>query len=194
MDLEVARLYFSAAEYTQGVRVLLRYHQGAERSAYSDADYVEVGGGLDEEAARVAREVEEQLREPRPTPEEDHAAERAIEALHERSERLADVSEKMLVSPHLEAAHRFRVLAYNASNESDFEALLFVRTNDPAHQRRAALLREASRTALQEAAARQKEARASGENGAEQEEIAPSQPPPPPLPSNPQPQAPDAAP
>ncbi len=79
-----------------------------------------------------------------------------MQALKDRSERLADVAEQMQVSPRLEASHRFRVLADNALNESNFEALQFVKTQDLNHRRRAALLRDASRMALQEASDRQK--------------------------------------
>jgi len=160
VDRALARFYFDAGQYASGVIALHRYYKGGEAPAASDAEYTAQAEGLDEEAVRLAREAEAKLPEPRLTEAEIEAAENVFEAIHDRSERLADVGEWIRVSPRLEAAHRFRVLAYNALNESDFEALLFVRTNDTAHRRRAALLREASRTALQEAVVRQNAARA----------------------------------
>ncbi len=157
LDLQLARLYVSAAEYDQSIRVLYRYHQAPTRAAYSDADYLAFSEALDEEAARLIREAEETLRAPLASGIDEATLESNLQMLKDRSERLADVAEKMQVSPRLEAAHRFRVLACNALNESNFEAQQFVKTQDLNHRRRAALLREASRTALQEAEDRQKD-------------------------------------
>ncbi|MCJ7822285.1 MAG: hypothetical protein MUQ26_04265, partial [Armatimonadetes bacterium] len=51
----------------------------------------------------------------------------------------------------LDPAHRYRVLAYNLLNESNFEVLMFLRTEDPDHQRRAEVLRSAVREARAQA-------------------------------------------
>jgi hypothetical protein len=91
------------------------------------------------------------LRLARPSDADDAGMERGLDETHNRSERLASLAERMQVSPREDPAHRYRVLAYNLLNESNFEALLYSRTNDASHDRRASLLREASRKAQREA-------------------------------------------
>ncbi len=162
VDLALVELYLEAGEFEQAVRVLYRYHRGGNRPAYTDDDYVVVAAGLDEEATRVMREAEAALREARGSQGEIEATEEVLDRLHDRSEQLADVGEWVKTSDLLDAAHRFRVLAYNALNESDYEALLYVRTNDDDHRRRSALLRDSARTALREATARQARALSPG--------------------------------
>ena len=43
----------------------------------------------------------------------------------------------------LDPAHRYRVLAYNLLNQSNFEALMYLRTRDEDRQKRSELLRDA---------------------------------------------------
>jgi len=151
LQLEVARVYFRGAEFAQGVRALSAYHQGAERAAYSDAEYTSLARGTDEEMMRLARQVEEVLRTPRSSAAETEQVETTVDGLHDQSEQLADLGELIKASPRMDVAHRFRVLAYHALNESNFEALTYVRTNDEEHRRRSALLRDAAGKAMQEA-------------------------------------------
>jgi hypothetical protein len=147
----LALLYLEEGETERGIDLLYRYHQAAERPAYSDADYELVARRLDEQATLLARLAEELLRLARPSDTDDAGMERGLDETHNRSERLAGLAEKMRVSPREDAAQRYRVLAYNLLNESNFEALLYSRTNDASHERRASLLREASRKAQREA-------------------------------------------
>lgn len=149
--LQVARIYFRSGEYAQGTRALSAWLQAETRPPAEDEAYLELTQGLDEEMARVAREVEEALRAVQGNPADDPAVEALVEELHNRSERLADLGELLTTSDRLLAAHRFRVLAYHTLNESNFEALTYVQTNDQAHRRRSALLRDAARKAVGEA-------------------------------------------
>ncbi len=151
LTLEVARVYFRAGEFAQGVRALYAYQQEAERPAYSDAEYAFLARGTDEEMTRLARQVEEVLRTPRPSAAETEQVETTVDGLHDQSEQLADLGELIKTSPRMDVAHRFRVLAYHALNESNFEALTYVRTNDEEHRRRSALLRDAAGKAMGEA-------------------------------------------
>jgi hypothetical protein len=57
----------------------------------------------------------------------------------------------MQVSSVLDPAHRYRVLAYNLLNQSNFEALLYLQTWDSERQKRAELLRDAFGKSLDEA-------------------------------------------
>jgi tetratricopeptide (TPR) repeat protein len=147
----LALLYLEEGETERGIGLLYRYHQAAARPAYNDADYETVARRMDEQATLLARLAEELLRLARPSDADDAGMERGLDETHNRSERLASLAERMQVSPREDPAHRYRVLAYNLLNESNFEALLYSRTNDASHERRASLLREASRKAEREA-------------------------------------------
>jgi hypothetical protein len=76
-----------------------------------------------------------------------------MEALHDTSNALATLAERMTVSHLMDPAHRYRVLAFNLLNQSNFEALMFLLTNDAERQRRAELLRTAFRKSLVQAEA-----------------------------------------
>jgi tetratricopeptide (TPR) repeat protein len=149
--LQAARIYFRSGEHTQGARALMAWLQGGARPPVADDEYLLWAQGLDEEMERVAREVEEALQAVQGNPTDDPEAEALVDELHNRSERLADLGELISVSDFMNAAHRFRVLAYHTLNESNFEALTYLRTNDQAHRRRSALLRDAARKAVGEA-------------------------------------------
>ena len=81
----------------------------------------------------------------------DDEADREMDSIHERSEALATLAKRMEVSPLLDPAHRYRLLAYNLLNQSNFESLMYLRTRDPEHQRRSDLLRSAFRKSLGQA-------------------------------------------
>lgn len=147
----LAVIYFRGGEEGPGVRALSVYHQAAEREPYDDGYYLVLAQGLDEEMERIAREVEEALRGPRSTADEIEEIERIVDGLHDRSERLADLGDRISTSGRADTAHRFRALSYHALNESNFEALTYARTNDESHRRRSALLRDAARRAMGEA-------------------------------------------
>jgi hypothetical protein len=76
-----------------------------------------------------------------------------MDALHDRSDALATVAERMQVSAALDPAHRYRVLAYNLLNQSNFEALMYLQSRDADRQTRSDLLRDAFRKSLKEAQA-----------------------------------------
>jgi len=81
----------------------------------------------------------------------DDEADREMDSIHERSEALATLAKRMEVSPLLDPAHRYRLLAYNLLNQSNFESLMYLRTRDAEHQRRSDLLRSAFRKSLGQA-------------------------------------------
>jgi tetratricopeptide (TPR) repeat protein len=149
--LQLVRIYFQSGDVTRGTQVLSSCHQEAKRPAYAEADYVLLAQGLEAEAEAVARAAEKALSAVRLNRAGADKAAATLEGLHDRSNRLADLGEAMLAPPSLEAAHRFRALAYNALNESTFEAQRYVQTGVEDHWRRSALLRDAVRTALKSA-------------------------------------------
>jgi hypothetical protein len=140
---ELGRLYLAEGKIPEGVQYLLAYYEQPSRPVYQDEDYLTVAGALDTEAEAVARAVQGAFAAQAIGQFSNEQADRELTALHDRSEALATLAEKMQVSPLLDPAHRYRVLAYNLLNQSDFEALMFTRTGDAERQRRADLLRTA---------------------------------------------------
>jgi len=141
----VARVYLSAGYFAEGVQALLAY-QTEEAPPYPDADYLAIAAGLDQEGEGLGRRVGAVSALPvRELTGEALDAE--LDALHDRSDKLATLAERMRVSDRLDPAHRYRVLAYNLLNQSNFEALMYFRTHDRDRRRRADLLREAFRKA-----------------------------------------------
>ncbi len=150
---ELGLLYLAAGEGTQGVSWLLSYHQTADRPAYTEAQYAVAAAGMDAEAEAVAREVQVALSARDLKEISDDEAEDRLDGLHTRSDNLATVGERMKAPEDLDAAHRYRVLAYNLLNQSGFEALFYVRTGDSDRLRRAEFWRKAYREARAQALA-----------------------------------------
>ncbi len=140
---ELGRLYLAEGKIPEGVQYLLAYYEQLSRPVYQDEDYLTVAGALDTEAENIARAVQAVFATLAISQYSNEEADRELTALHDRSEALATLAEKMQVSPLLDPAHRYRVLAYNLLNQSDFEAVMFTRTGDAERQRRADLLRTA---------------------------------------------------
>lgn len=147
MARQVARAYMRAGEVSDGVRALLDYHALEGRPAYTIDEYLSVAAGMDEESERIARRMQAISVASDTGRAGGEEKEMEAEALHTRSDRLATLAERMTPPALLEAAHRYRVLAYNLLNESNFEALLYFRTRDRDRQRRADVLREHCRRA-----------------------------------------------
>jgi len=145
VKLAVARAYFQAGISSRGVDHLLAY-QTPDRPAYTDEDYLSLTADLDKAGDAVARRVgtigDMPVRELA-----GDALNAELEALHDQSDALATAAERMKVSAKLDPAHRYRVLAYNLLNQSDFEALMYFQTHDPDQKRRSDLLRDAFRKA-----------------------------------------------
>jgi len=150
INLPLARLYLKTGHYPEGVSALLAYQAAGARSPYPDGDYLAIASGLDEEGQQVAQRVAVLTAKP-PDALPNDSTDAELDALHERSDRLAGLAEKMQVSSLLDPAHRYRVLAYNLLNQSDFEALMYFRTHDVDRQRRADFWREAFRIARAQA-------------------------------------------
>jgi len=150
---ELGLLYLAAGEVTQGVSWLLSYHEKADRPAYTEAQYAIAAAGMDAEAEAVAREVQAALSAGDLKEISDDEAEDKLDGLHTRSDNLATVGERMKAPEDLDAAHRYRVLAYNLLNQSGFEALFYVRTGDSDRLRRAEFWRKAYREARAQALA-----------------------------------------
>jgi len=148
---ELGLLYLAAGEPAQGVRYLLSYHEKADRPAYTQGQYAIAAAGMDAEAEAVAREVPAALSARDLNEVSDDEAEEKLDGLHTRSDNLATVGERARPPDDLDAAHRYRVLAYNLLNQSGFEALFYVRTGDPDRLRRAEFWRKAYREARAQA-------------------------------------------
>ncbi len=140
---ELGRLYLDEGKIPEGIRHLVVYYEQPDRPVYQDDDYLAVAGTLDTEAESVARAVQAVFAALALNQYNNEEADHELNALHDRSEALATLAEKMQVSSLLDPAHRYRVLAYNLLNQSNFEALMFVRTGDAERQRRSDLLRTA---------------------------------------------------
>lgn len=150
VGLALGQLCLSAGRVAEGVQALLAYQRRAPHAVYADRDYLALAAALDEESEWLARRVA--LLSARPVGElGNDRTETELDALHARSDQLATLAEGMRVSPLLDPAHRYRVLAYNLLNQSNFEGLLYFRTHDPERERRADLLREAFRKARAQA-------------------------------------------
>jgi tetratricopeptide (TPR) repeat protein len=148
-------LYLKAGKFAEGVKVLLAYYSlprgKGERAAWSDADYLSLSAALDEGSRTVAHDVQSQLSASLAGQADADQTASALGNLHTLSDNLATVAEKIQVSAALDPAHRYRVLAYNLLNESNFEAGLYAGTRDPERRRRADLLADAYRKALDQA-------------------------------------------
>jgi tetratricopeptide (TPR) repeat protein len=80
-------------------------------------------------------------------------ASEALQILHSRSDNLARLAEKIAPPQELDRSQRYWVLAANLANQSDFEALRYVRGQGEEILRRAQLFRQAAVAASQEARA-----------------------------------------
>ncbi len=149
--LQLARLCLRAGEISDAVAALTKYHREAERPAYTEEEYLDVFPALDEESERIARGAQAIFAARAVGQLDNEEADAQMDGLHERSEALATLAERMAVSARLDPAHRYRVLAYNLLNEANFEALMFLRTEVPDRQRRAEVLRSAFRQARTQA-------------------------------------------
>jgi len=148
---ELGRLYLAEGKIPEGVQSLLAYYETGGRPPYQDDDYMAVAAALDTEAEAIARAAQGVFAAQAIGQFTTERAHKEMDALHSRSDALATLAEKMQVSPRLDPAHRYRVLAYNLLNESNFEALMFVSTSDAERQRRAELLRDAFRKSVAQA-------------------------------------------
>jgi tetratricopeptide (TPR) repeat protein len=149
--IQIARLYLRAGDMSLGLQALDDYHAGAEAPTYTEAAYLDIFPFLDEESEVIAREVQRVFAARGVGEIDDEEAEPQLDALHDRSDRLAALAEQMQVSPGIDPAHRYRVLAYNMLNQSNFEALMFLHTGDGERRRRADLLRTAFRKSRSQA-------------------------------------------
>jgi len=151
VNRQLGILYLAAGELTQGIRVLLVYHREPERMPYEAADYFPIAAGLDAESERIARAVQTVLAARAAGELDDEQADADLTELHDQSDRAATLAERMAVAPSLTPAHRYRVLSHNLLNQSNFEALMYGRTQDTDRERRADLLRTACRKARAQA-------------------------------------------
>ncbi|MFB3881988.1 MAG: tetratricopeptide repeat protein [Armatimonadota bacterium] len=147
----LGEFYLENGYLAQGIAWLLAYQDGGTRPPYSDDEYLGIAPSLDEEASGLAEAAEAALATG--SVDEDGAAQgsQRMDGLHERSDRLATLAERMQVSAALDPAHRYRVLAYNLLNQSNFEGMMYLQTNDADRLNRSDLLREAFRKSLAEA-------------------------------------------
>jgi hypothetical protein len=147
--LQAARAYLSAGYFPQGLQALAAY-QTPDRPAYADQDYLALAADLDKGGEAIAKRVGEiaamTVRELT-----GDALNSELESLHDQSDKLATLAERMKVSAKLDPAHRYRVLAYNLLNQSDFEALMYFQTHDPDRKHRSDLLRDAFHKARSQA-------------------------------------------
>jgi tetratricopeptide (TPR) repeat protein len=149
VELPIARAYFSAGYASLGVRALAAY-QTPDRPPYADRDYLALAADLDKASDAIASRVG--VITEMPTRElTGDALSAEVHDLHDQSDRLASLVERMKASPRLDPAHRYRVLAYNLLNQSDFEAMMYFDTHDSDRKRRADLLRDAFRKARSQA-------------------------------------------
>jgi len=151
LQLQLARLCLRTGDIPASVAALATYHRGAQRPAYMDAEYLDVFPALDEESERIARSAQKIFAARGVGDLDDEEADAQMDRVHDQSDLLATLAERMAVSARLDPAHRYRVLAYNLLNESNFEVLMFLRTEDPDRQRRAEVLRSAFRQARAQA-------------------------------------------
>lgn len=147
---ELGRFYLVEGYRAQGIAWLLSYHRQAGRPAYGDDEYLDLAASADEEAKVVEEEAERAAVGGQLGGEQ---AAISMDALHDRSEALATLAERMQVSAALDPAHRYRVLAYNLLNQSNFEALIYLQSRDAERRARSDLLRDAFRKSLAEAQA-----------------------------------------
>ena len=121
------------------------------RPTYEDAAYLSLAPALETRAEDIARQAQGVFAARGLGELSDEAADAQMDALHAGSDALATLAERMTVSTLMDPAHRYRVLAFNLLNQSNFEALMYLRTNDSERQRRAELLRTAFRKSLGQA-------------------------------------------
>ncbi|MCJ7822299.1 MAG: tetratricopeptide repeat protein [Armatimonadetes bacterium] len=151
VGLQFARVYLWMGDSPAALAALFSYDGGGVRRAYTDAEYEDVAPALDEHSEALARGAQRVFAERALEDLDDEEADAQMDRLHDESDRLATLGERIQVSPRLDPAHRYRVLAYNLLNESNFETLMFLRTGDEDHQRRAEVLRSAFREARAQA-------------------------------------------
>lgn len=144
-------LYLTEGRTAEGIAALLRYHEGEERPSYENGRYYRMAMALDAESEAVARAAQEVFSVQALGQITADEASEEMDRIHDRSDTLATLVECMTVSPVLDPAHRYRVLAYNLLNQSNFESLLYLRTRDAERQRRAELLRAAFRKSREQA-------------------------------------------
>ncbi len=137
-------LALSEGSLPEGLGLLVSHHSESEPSDYEDAEYLEMLPALDGEAEEITRAAHGVFSGQALAQITDEQADAEMEALHRRSDRLAKLAEQMRVSSLLDPAHRYRLLAYNLLNQSNFEGLMYFRTRDVERKRRAELLRAAS--------------------------------------------------
>jgi tetratricopeptide (TPR) repeat protein len=146
---ELGRLYLAEGYLPQGIGWLADYHRHGTRPPFGDAEYLDIAASLDQESGEIAQNAGGLLWA-------QAALEQAglsMETLHDRSDALATLAERIQVSPLLDPAHRYRVLAFNLLNQSNFEALMYLQTHDSDRQKRSELLRDAFRKSRDEAQA-----------------------------------------
>jgi len=148
---ELGRLYLTEGKVSEGVAALLAYHEGGDRPPYGETEYVGISDVVDAEAEAAARDAQGVFAAQALGNLSDDEADREMDSIHERSEALATLAKRMEVSSLLDPAHRYRLLAYNLLNQSNFESLMYLRTRDPERQRRSDLLRSAFRKSLGQA-------------------------------------------
>lgn len=150
---ELGRLYLAEGYRAQGIAWLVSYHQQAGRPGYGDDEYLEMVASLDEEADVIAEEAGQLAAQQGARQLGAEQAAVSMDALHDRSDALATLAERVQVSAALDPGHRYRVLAYNLLNQSNFEAMMYLQTRDADRETRSDLLRDAFRSSLKEAQA-----------------------------------------
>ncbi len=148
---QLGRLYLAGGHAAEGVAVLLAYHLEGDQPPYEDEEYMRLCARIDGEAETVARAAQGVFAAQALGQFSDEQAASQMDYLHNRSEAMASLAEQMSTSSLLEPAHRYRVLAYNFLNQSNFESLMHLRTREAERQRRADLLRTAFRKSLAQA-------------------------------------------
>ncbi len=147
---ELGRLYLSQGELDRGVGWLLSYHEHGARPPYGDAEYLDIARSLDEQSDRLATAAAGLVVAGALGIEGEQAGLR-MQTVHDASDGLATLAERMEVSSLLDPAHRYRVLAYNLLNQSNFEGLMYLETGDYDRRNRSDLLRDAFRKSEDEA-------------------------------------------
>jgi tetratricopeptide (TPR) repeat protein len=150
VGLQLSRLYFRAGDQAAGLRALFAYHAATGAPTYTAVDYSDVSPALDDESEAIVRRVQEMFAARVIGDLDDDEADAEMDGLHDRSDLLVVVADQISVPAAIDSAHRYRVLAYSLLNQSNFEALMFLRTGDSDRKRRADLLRTAFRKAREQ--------------------------------------------
>lgn len=120
-------------------------------AVYEVPQFVAVARVMDREALDVVRAAAREWEAYLEGKQSDERLSEAFQQLHARSDNLARAAEKIQAPDLLASSHRFRVLAYNLLNQSDFELTRFADARERWRYERARMLRDAAQSALRRA-------------------------------------------